>query len=110
MKHYYSSAHASASEIDVIDASNPTGGYALNPRWDLGTVYGSGQVALALLADALGDEQAKKHFREFQYRVLSRLEGKQFELSHEDIKQEVMDIEQTQSRGESVKGKTGRRV
>jgi hypothetical protein len=112
MKFYCASPHASASEIDVVDANHPAGGYALNPRWDLGTVYGPGQVALALLADALGDDaKAVKHATEFRFRVLSRLEGREWELSQEDIRQEIVDIELLQPRGhESVRGKAGRRV
>lgn len=96
MRFYVADANASASEIDVIDKESPTGGYALKARYDLGTVYGPGQIAIALISDAVGDEMAKKHYQEFQYRVLSRLEGKAWELSQEDIRQEVMDIERTQ--------------
>lgn len=96
MKFYVADANASASEIDVIDRSNPKGGYALDPRWDLGEGFGATRIAIALIADALDDERTLKHYEAFRNRVLLPLEGRAWELSQEDIRQEVLDLEMTE--------------
>src|SRR5207244_4427087 len=91
-------------EVEVIDADQSQGGYPLDPRTDLRnhspTGYewgysGSGpaQLALALLADALGDdEKAQRHYQDFKFKVVGRLPQDRWELSQEDIRQSVADL------------------
>jgi hypothetical protein len=86
---------------EVVDPSHPAGGYPLDPRYDLRNhspagyemgYSGSGpaQLALALLADALGDtDQAQEHYQKFKARVIAPIEGDAFEISQEEIKQIV---------------------
>jgi hypothetical protein len=69
----------------------------LDPRFDLrrhspdGFNWGYGgsgpaQLALALLADALGDdEKAEEFYQGFKFKVLARVQGDSFELSQEDV-------------------------
>ena len=97
-------------EVEVIDAGSPDGGYPLNPRYDLrhhsptGFEWGYGgsgpaQLALALLADALGDdEQARRHYQDFKFKVVASLPQGSWELSEEDIRQRVADLAQGRSR------------
>jgi len=105
MKHYIGERTPEGCEVDVIDSGHPQGGYALDPRFDLrnhspdGFNYGYGgsgpaQLALALLADALGDdERAQELYQDFKFKVIARLEGDRFELSQEDIRQAVTRLE-----------------
>ncbi len=47
---------------------------------------GSAQLALAILADALGDELAQRHYQEFKWAFVARLErDKPWEISREQI-------------------------
>ncbi len=90
-------------EVMVV---HPEGGREpLDPRLDLrahshcGFNYGyagSGpaQLALALLADALGDdERALRVYQTFKFKVVSRLKGDRFELTRDDILATVERIE-----------------
>ncbi|MBI3408191.1 MAG: hypothetical protein HY040_07530 [Planctomycetes bacterium] len=105
MKFYHGECTPESCEVDVIDAGNPNGGgYALDPRQDLRnhspTGYewgysGSGpaQLALALLADALGDdEKAQRHYQDFKFKVVARLPHDRWELSQEDICHSVAEL------------------
>ena len=77
----------------------------LNPRFDLRKhsldgfnwgYSGSGpaQLALALLADALGDdERAYISYQEFKFKVVARLERDDFELTQAEICQKVASLE-----------------
>jgi hypothetical protein len=113
MKFYYASPHASAPEIEVIDSASCVGGYALKPRHDLATEYGPAQIAIALIADATGDDQkALTHYKAFCMRVLLPFQNHEWELSQEDVRQAVMDIERDHPHRhtETARGKAGRRI
>ena len=93
MKHYVGERTDRGCEVDVIDAAAPGGGHALDPRLDLRNHSPSGfewhyngsgpaQLALALLADALGDdERAQASYQDFKFRVVARLPDHGWELS-----------------------------
>ena len=67
--------------------------------WDVGMRPGrrmgvwrqrAAQLSLALLADALGnDEKAQQHYQDFKFKVVARLPHERWELSQEDIQQTV---------------------
>jgi hypothetical protein len=60
---------------------------------------GPAQLSLALLADALSnDETAQRFYQDFKNKVIARLEGDQFELSQEDIIQAVAQLAKARSR------------
>lgn len=75
--------------------------YPLDPRYDLrrhspdGFEFGyagSGpsQLSLALLADALGDDdKAREHYQAVKFKVIAKLDGDRFEMSQDDVKQAV---------------------
>src|SRR6266404_3004442 len=85
-------------------------GRPLNPRLDLwnhspsGPEWGYGgsgpaQLALALLADALGDdEKAQRHYQDFKFKVVGRLPHDRWELTEEDIRQAVARLEAERGR------------
>src|SRR5579875_478208 len=95
MKHYVGERTPEGCQVDVIDKEAPGGGYPWPPRFDLRnhspTGYewgyaGSGlaQLALTLLADALGDdEKAQDHYQNFKFKVVGRLPHDRWELSQE---------------------------
>ncbi|HZZ78767.1 MAG TPA: DUF6166 domain-containing protein [Gemmataceae bacterium] len=104
MKHYVIERTTDGVQVDVIDGTSPTGGYALPPRpelakhlvsnFDFGRAApGSAMLALALIADAIDDETALKHYQAFKARVIAPQECDAFELSQEDIKQIVAGLE-----------------
>ena len=110
MKHYVGGRTPLGCEVDVIDKEAPGGGYPLNLRLDLrnhspsGPEWGYGgsgpaQLALALLADALGDdERAQRMYQDFKFRVVGRLPHDKWELSQEDIVQTVAELEAKRGR------------
>jgi hypothetical protein len=110
MKHYVGERTPQGCEVDVIDPDHPGGGYPLDPRHDLRNhsptgfcwgYSGSGpaQLALALLADALGDdEKAQRHYQDFKFKVVGRLPHDRWELSQEDILQTVARFEAEKGR------------
>jgi hypothetical protein len=110
MKHYIGERTPDGCTVEVIDSTNPNGGYPLDPRFDLAyksptgfewNYSGSGpaQLALALLADALGDDKkAMKHFQDFKFKVIARLDSDHFDLSEEDIRQTVAELAQARGR------------
>lgn len=95
--------------VTVIDASGNE--QLLNPRFDLrshsptGFNWGYGgsgpaQLALALLADALGDDdRAQENYQQFKFKVVSRFDADQFELSQEEIRQTVAQLEAARGNG-----------
>ena len=105
MRFYHGERNHLGHEIDVIDRSNPQGGYPLNPRDDLWFQNGealswgnagpsASRLALALLCDALGnDERAESVMEDFKARVIAPMAEDEWELSQEDIRQTVRDIE-----------------
>src|SRR5947208_14323628 len=111
MKHYVGERTPEGCEVDVLDSTHPSGGYPLAPRHDLRNhspdgfnwgYPGSGpaQLALALLADALGDdERAQRFYQDFKFKVIGRLEGDSWELSQEDIRQAVSALEAERGKG-----------
>ena len=110
MKHYVGERTETGCEVDVIDKASPMGGYPLDPRRDLRNhspdgfewgYAGSGpaQLSLALLADALGDdEKAQQFYQDFKFKVVGRLASDNWELSQEDIRQSVAAIEAERGR------------
>jgi hypothetical protein len=89
--------------VIVTDANG--GEELLDPRSDLrnhspdGFNWGYGgsgpaQLALALLADALGDdEKARRFYQDFKFKVIGRITGDEFELTQEEIRQTVAQLE-----------------
>lgn len=104
MRFYHGERTPTGCEVEVIDSAHPKGGYALAPRHDLcehsPTGYewgyaGSGpaQLALALLADALGDdEKAQRHYQDFKFKVVARLPRDSWEISQADIRHQVAEM------------------
>ena len=92
-------------QVAVLDDSNPDGGYLLPPRYDLRNhspdgfswgYAGSGpsQLSLALLADALGDDDlALRHYQQFKLKAIGRIEGDKFELTEDGIRRTVAAME-----------------
>ena len=80
----------------------------LSPRFDLRNhspsgfeigYHGSGpaQLSLALLADALGDDNlAEAHYQEFKQKVIAGMKGDRFELTQAQIRDTVAEIEKGQ--------------
>jgi hypothetical protein len=112
MKHYLVTRKEDGVEALVIDAEKGGPGYLLAPRGDLrnhspdgcefsSSDSGLAQLSLALLADALGnDERALRIYQQFKATIVARVEGDPFELSQEDILQTVKQLET--ERGVSV--------
>lgn len=109
MKRYVGERTPDGVSVVVI----PEGGevYELNPRFDLRNhspdgfefgYAGSGpaQLSLALLADALGDdERAQDAYQSYKFKVIARLSGDRFDLTDEQIKQTVAALEAERGRG-----------
>lgn len=105
MKHYLGERTPAGCTVEVLDRNDPSGGYPLDPRFDLRRhspdgfswgYAGSGpaQLSLALLADALGnDERAQDNYQEFKRRMIAPIEGDTWKMSQEDIRQTVARIE-----------------
>ncbi len=82
----------------VVRVEEELGALALPPRLDLwnhsptGFEWGYGgsgpaQLALALLADALGDDEAAVRLhQDFKWGVVARLPGQSWELTEEEIR------------------------
>ncbi|WP_020474579.1 DUF6166 domain-containing protein [Zavarzinella formosa] len=104
MKHYAADKTPDGCEVMVLDLTHEGGGYPLNPRNDLRDhspdgfnwgYSGSGpsQLALAILADALGDDKlADRMHIDFKNKVISRLDKDRWTLSEEDVRLAVADI------------------
>ena len=98
-------------QVVVIDSAKPDEANLLNPRYDLRNhspdgynfgYSGSGpaQLSLALLADALGDDdRAQRHYQSFKMKVIGRLQGDRFELTEDEIKATVARLEAERGRG-----------
>ena len=111
MKKYIGERTPDGCQVLVLDHSKPDDSYLLPPRHDLRNhspdgfefgYAGSGpsQLALALLADALGnDEQAQRLYQDFKFKVIARLDGDRFELTEEKVKQTVARLEAERGRG-----------
>ena len=110
MKHYVGERTPDGVEVLVLDRDAPDGGQPLDPRFDLRRhadvlnfgYAGSGpaQLSLALLADALGDdERAVRAYQAFKFRVAAKWEGDRFEVSQEDVLQIVAGLERDRGRG-----------
>jgi hypothetical protein len=111
MKSYIGERTPTGCEVMVLDPTQPGGGYPLDPRFDLRrhspdgyswSYSGSGpaQLALALLADVLGnDRKAERWYQEFKFKVIARLEGDTWEMSEENIRQAVAQLEAERGKG-----------
>lgn len=114
MKHYVIERTPTVVTAEVIDPAYPSGGYPLDPRLDLRNHSPSGfemgysgsgpaQLALALLADALADDElALAHYQRFKARVIAPIEGNHFAISQEEIKQVVHRLAQERQGGRSL--------
>jgi hypothetical protein len=110
MKRYIGERTPDGCQVVVVDSSKPDEAYLLPPRFDLRnhspdgfnwSYSGSGpsQLALALLADALGDDDhAQQMYQDYKFKVIARLEGDRFEISEDDIKQTVARLEAERGR------------
>ncbi|MBP3955351.1 hypothetical protein J8F10_08670 [Gemmata sp. G18] len=110
MKTYIGERTPDGCQVLVLDKSKPDGAYLLNPRYDLRNhspdgfnfgYAGSGpsQLALALLADALDDDdRAQGIYQTYKFKVIGRLEGDRFELTEENIRQKVTELEAERGR------------
>jgi len=103
MKLYIGERTEKGVEVIVLDAEG--GQEPLDPRYDPrkhsmdGFNFGYGgsgpaQLSLALLADVLcDDEKAQRFYQDFKFKVVARLQGEQFEMSEEEIRQKVATLE-----------------
>ncbi len=109
-KHYVGEKTPDGCEVLVLDRDAPDGGHPLDPRFDLrrhadGLNFGyagSGpaQLSLALLADALGDdERALLNYQSFKFKRVARWDGDRFEISAEDVRRIVAGLERDRGRG-----------
>jgi hypothetical protein len=108
MKRYVGERAPGGVTVAVIGADGRSG--PLAPRYDLrnhspdGYNFGYGgsgpaQLALALLADALGDDgRAQRLYQDFKWKVIGRLDGDRFELTDEGIRQTVAELEAERGR------------
>ncbi len=99
-----------ADDGSTVIASDEAGERPLAPRFDLrchsptGFQWGYGgsgpaQLALALCADALGDDDhARDVYQRFKFQVVAALAGDAWTLTEDQIKSAVADIERTQAR------------
>lgn len=109
MKRYVGARTPDGCTVTVIDADGWL--EPLDPRLDLRDhspdgfnwgYAGSGpaQLALALLADALGDDRrAERLYQDFKFRVVGRIAGDRLELSEDDIRRTVAELEADRGRG-----------
>lgn len=110
-KHYVGERTADGCEVLVLDRHAVGGGSPLDPRFDLRNhsptgfefgYAGSGpaQLSLALLADALGDdERALRQYQSFKFKEVARWDGDSFAISAEDIRRIVAGLERERGRG-----------
>jgi hypothetical protein len=108
-KRYVGTRTPDVCVVTVIDADG--GEEPLDPRFDLrnhspdGFNWGYGgsgpaQLALALLADALDDdERAQVIYQDFKFKVVSRFDADRFELSQDEIPQAVTQLEAKRGNG-----------
>jgi hypothetical protein len=104
---YHGRRTAHGGAVTVTDGA---GGRGLDPRHDLrnhspdGFEWGYGgsgpaQLALALCADALGDDdRAQAVYQRFKFKVVAALGGDTWTLTEDQIRATVADIERTQAR------------
>lgn len=57
---------------------------------------GPAQLALAILADAIGDREAQRHYQDFKWKLIAGLDKDSWEISREQIQDWV-----AQQRGQS---------
>lgn len=66
---------------------------------------GPAQLALALLADAIDDNTARRHYQEFKSGIIARLPGDlPWEMAEDEIKDAVLMLEGRRSFAESKRG------
>ena len=119
MKVYHGTRADEGNRVAVTEGCDRP--HALDPRFDLrrhsatGFEWGYGgsgpaQLALALCADALGDDdRAQSVYQRFKFRVVAALGGDTWTLTEDQVKAAVADIERTQARvaGPAPDGRTG---
>jgi hypothetical protein len=111
VRSYVGTRGPSGCTVTVLDKSRSDESYLLPLRLDLANksptgfewaYAGSGpaQLALALLADALGDdEKAMTLMQDFKFKVVGRLPREGWQMSQEEIRQAVEQIEAGRGRG-----------
>lgn len=109
-KYYVGERTPDGCQVAVLDTEKPDHARLLNPRYDLRNhspdgfsfgFNGSGpaQLSLALLADALGDDdRAQDMYQMFKFKVIGRLTGEKFEMTADEIKQKVAELEAEKGR------------
>lgn len=110
MKHYLGERTPEGCQVKVIDDDAPGGECPLDMRFDLrrhsptGPEWGYGgsgpaQLALALLADALDDDdKAQQFYQDFKFKVVGRLPHDKWELTQDEIMQTVTRLETERGR------------
>ena len=108
MKRYVGDRTPKGCNVMIIDEEG--GKEPLDPRYDLRShssnghefdFSGSGaaQLSLAVLADALADDdKAQEFYQDFKMKVVSRLAGDTFDLSEKDIQRAVSQLEAERGR------------
>ena len=112
-KRYIGEQTPDGLQVVVVDPSNPDGSYLLDPRYDLRNhsptgfsagYSGSGpaQLALALCADALGDdERAQAVYQDFKFKVIARIDADRFEMTADEVRAKVNELEAERGRRRS---------
>lgn len=89
----------------LVTVTDDKGTRMLDPRHDLrnhspnGFEWGyggsgPGQLALALCADALGDDaRSLRVYQDFKWRMLAPIDGEDFSMTEERVRREIEDIE-----------------
>lgn len=119
MKVYHGRRTASGTEVTVTDGAETR---PLAPRFDLrnhsptGFEWGYGgsgpaQLALALTADALGDDdRARRVYQPFKFQVVGALGGDTWTLTEDQVRAAVADVERAQARIAPPRPDRGRSV
>jgi hypothetical protein len=97
MKRYIGERTPDHCTVTIIDDEG--GKEPLNPRHDLRNHSPDGLNFGALLADALGDDdRAQQFYQDYKFRIIARLNGDRFELTDEQIRQSVAELEAARGR------------
>ena len=119
MKVYHGKRTDSGAEVTVTDGAVTR---PLDPRFDLrshsptGFEWGYGgsgpaQLALALAADALGDDDlARRVYQPLKFKVVGALADDAWTLTEDQVTAAVADIERAQGRVTRPQGEGGRRL
>jgi hypothetical protein len=119
MKVYRGKRTESGTEVTVVDGLSRR---PLAPRFDLrnhsptGFEWGYGgsgpaQLALALTADALGDDDlAQRAYQAFKFQVVGKLSGDTWTLTEDQVRAAVADVERVMAKVAVPRAGEGRSV